>query len=57
MARKKAKNAIARDLRSAKYRPRVVKNRKIYSRRPKHRSRPETVPMVAVPAPAERLAA
>jgi hypothetical protein len=30
------KNAIAKDLRSPKYRPRVVKSKKAYVRRPKH---------------------
>ena len=33
------KNAIARDLRSPKYRPRVVKSKKAYVRRPKHSAR------------------
>jgi len=33
------KNAIAKDLRSPKYRPRVVKSKKAYSRRPKHPAR------------------
>jgi len=32
-------NAIAKDLRSPKYRPRVVKSKKAYSRRPKHPAR------------------
>jgi len=33
------KNAIAKDLRSPKYRPRVVKSKKAYLRRPKHPAR------------------
>ena len=33
------KNAIAKDLRSPKYRPRVVPSKKAYVRRPKHKSR------------------
>ena len=33
------KNAIAKDLRSPKYRPRVVKSKKAYVRRPKHPAR------------------
>jgi hypothetical protein len=33
------KNAIAKDLRSPKYRPRVVPSKKAYIRRPKHLAR------------------
>jgi hypothetical protein len=33
------RNAIAKDLRSPKYRPRVVKSKKAYVRRPKHPAR------------------
>jgi hypothetical protein len=33
------RNAIAKDLRSPKYRPRVVKSKKAYFRRPKHPAR------------------
>lgn len=31
------RNLIARDLRSSKYRPRVIKNKKTYSRKVKHK--------------------
>jgi len=33
----KRRNPIARDLRSAKYRPRVVKSKKTYTRKTKHK--------------------
>lgn len=36
----KRRNAIARDLRTPKYRPRVVRSRKTYSRKVKHARRP-----------------